>query len=121
MIGHHLPSLLLSRAWLSSKRSILINNLGRLSHTGQSSDLHCCPGDGTRAGLEVVDYKREWKRRLLQTLKQPEVPDLAAMEGLGGNAKLVFQAAEVLGIRQGIIESAIRQFTVLQEHERGNQ
>ena len=68
----------------------------------------------------MINYKRERKRRLLQTLKQPEVPDLAGMEGLGGNAKLVFQAAEVLGIRQGIIESAIKRFTVLQEHERGN-
>ena len=68
----------------------------------------------------MIDYRREWKRRLLQTLKQPEVPDLAGMEGLGGNAKLVFQAAGVLGIRQGVIESAIKRFTVLQEHERGN-
>ena len=28
MIRHHLPSLLLSRAWLSTKCSILINILG---------------------------------------------------------------------------------------------
>ena len=67
----------------------------------------------------MINRKHEWRRQLLQTLKQPDVPDLAGMEGLGANAKLVFQAAEVLGIRQGIIESAIRRFTALQEHEHG--
>ena len=64
---------------------------------------------------EVIDYRKEWQRRLLQRLSQPDVPGLAGMEGLEHDAGLALQAAAVLGVRQSVIESAISKFSALRQ------
>jgi len=73
-----------------------------------------CSAENARTAPEVVNYKVEWKRRLLQKLQQPDIQGLAGMHEVKHGARLVFQAAGVLGVRQKIIESAIKQFTALQ-------
>ena len=73
-----------------------------------------CYAGKTDRQPEVVNFKKEWKRRLLKQLQQPSVQGLAGMGGLKHQPRLVFQAAAVLGVRQDIIESAIRRYSSLQ-------
>ena len=61
----------------------------------------------------MVNWKKEWRRRLLLKLQQPKVQGLAGMEQVRHQARLVFQAAAVLGVRHEVIESAANRFTQL--------
>ncbi len=61
----------------------------------------------------MVSQKTEWRRRLLLKLQQPKVQGLSGMEQVRHQARLVFQAAAVLGVRHEVIESAANRFTQL--------
>ena len=77
----------------------------------------CRAGD-TEGPPELVNWKTEWMRQLLLKLQQPKVEGLAGMDGVRHQAKLVFQAAAVAGVRHEVIESAAKRFTFLQSDKR---
>ena len=73
-----------------------------------------CSAEHSESHPEVINYKTEWKRQLLRKLQQPKVQGLAGLEKVKHQARLVFQAAAVLGVRHEIIESAVARFVALQ-------
>ena len=79
-----------------------------------SVSFHLCPAGNDRQVPEAVNYRQEWKRQLLRRLQQPDVQGLAGMQGVKRQARLVFQAAAVLGVRREIIESAISRLAALE-------
>ena len=73
-----------------------------------------CRAENIERRPELVNWKNEWKRRLLLKLQQPKVQGLAGMAEVRHQARLVFQAAAVLGVRHEVIQSAANRFTLLQ-------
>lgn len=82
-----------------------------------SAEGALCHAEGTERPPELVNWKNEWKRRLLLKLQQPKVQGLAGMAEVRHQARLVFRAAAVLGVRHEVIQSAAKTFTLLQSEK----
>ena len=70
-----------------------------------------------RANLAQRMARAAWREEAMRQLRPADAPAVEGLEAVHGDARMVFDAAAVLGVRRGVISNAAARWQALRQQD----